>query len=219
MPGIADKLDLARRTGADVEVPIADYVTRIDPAIHKQLHDNLLTWPGGVTAKEGAELAQAEPRLMVEGELPQVRGSYGLEPMFSMGDRKLSLVQTDTEGPMHGLDIHDENGKVVGGMVITPQGKNLEIENVNGIAGHWANSFGPGLIRDLARQLKALYPEAETASGYRVTGAREGRPQQIVVRLDSGLDGVEKVRRLTQRNLRAADKWEGQRGYCSIAAL
>ncbi len=96
---------------------------------------------------------------------------------------------------MHGFDIHDEHGKSVGGLVITPQGKNIEIENVSGIYGHWANSyFGPALIRDLAKQLEALYPDAETVSGYRATGAGPGRT--VTIKLDAGLDGLEKVRDL-----------------------
>jgi hypothetical protein len=195
VPGIADKLDLARRTGSDVEVPIADWVAGVDPGVAKTLHDDLRIWPGGVTAREGAELGQAEPKLMVDGTVPQVRGSYGMEPMFSMGDRKLTLAPFDTSTDMHGHDILDENGKHVGFVVISPQGKNLNIEELSGVAGMWANSFGPALIRDLARQLKALYPDAETISGWRVTGARP-EPQQVTVKLDDGWDRVEDTQQL-----------------------
>jgi hypothetical protein len=186
--GIGKKLDLARKAGADVEIPIADWIAKIDPGLAKQLDDFVSIWPGGVSAEEAKQLAGAVPKAMVDDPLAQVRGAFGLEPMFSMGDRKLSLAQTDVGPSMHGLDILDENGRPVGGMVITPQGKNIEIENINGIAGMWANDFGPALIRDLVRQLKQMYPEAETISGYRVSGAREGRPEMVTIRLDTPND-------------------------------
>ncbi len=193
VPGIADKLDLARQTGADVEVPIADYVANIDPAVHKQLRDDTRIWPGGVTAREGADLAGVEPKLMVEDTLPQVRGSYGLEPMFSMGDRKLTL-QSDIKEPFQGAEMHtynilDESGKKVGdlALILGSDGK-LHIEQINGVAGQWANSFGPALIRDLARQVKALYPDHDSITGWRVSGARP-EPEQVTVRLDEGPKG------------------------------
>ncbi len=34
---------------------------------------------------------------MVEDTLPQVRGAYGMEPMFSLRDRKLQLVRNDEQ--------------------------------------------------------------------------------------------------------------------------
>jgi hypothetical protein len=211
VPGIADKLEVARQTGSDVDIPIADWVAHVDPAIAKNLHDDLRIWPGGVTAREGLELGEAEPKLMIEDTLPQVRGSYGMEPMFSMGDRKLTLrSDADRFGhelpkygqteEMHGIGIYDENSRMVGYITLTPQGKNLNIEEISGTAGRWANHFGPALIMDLKRQLKAMYPEAETISGYRVTGARKeagSGPATTSVKLDAkGLDQVEATRDL-----------------------
>ncbi len=65
VPGIADKLDVARRTGADVDIPIADWVAHVDPALAKTLHDDLREHSpptGGVTAKEALELGEAEAK-------------------------------------------------------------------------------------------------------------------------------------------------------------
>lgn len=58
VPGIGDKLELARTTGADVEVPISGWLASVDPAIAKALHDDIRVWPGGVTAREAGEPTQ-----------------------------------------------------------------------------------------------------------------------------------------------------------------
>src|SRR6185312_12734677 len=51
--------------------------------------------------------------------------------------------------------------------------------------GQWANAFGPSLMRDLLRQVKTLYPDAERIGGYRVSGARQGAADTTWVRLDA----------------------------------
>lgn len=222
VPGIADKLESAKLTGSDVEVPVADWVSKVDPTVMEKLHDDLRLWPGGITAREAGEATPptqvdengvtttmgegTEPekqgipfeyKQMVDSPLAQVRGAFGLEPMFAQGDRKLTLERNDG-GPgnftidpaagMHGFDILDEKGNAVGGMVITPEGKNLVIENVEGVWGMHANAFGPSLMRDLLKQLKAQYPEAETLSGYRISGARAkaGARDTATVKLEAG---------------------------------
>ncbi len=44
---------------------------------------------------------------------------------------------------------------------------------INGIGGLGPRDFGPSLMRDLLRQLKAEFPNAESITGHRVSGARE----------------------------------------------
>lgn len=197
VPGIESKLDLARATGEDISVPIKDWIGKVDPAVARQLNDDIRMWPGGVTAAE-AKAPAATPEL-VDAPLPQVRGTSGLEPMFSMGDRKLSLANmkpeefgADVDGvamTSHSYDMLDENGQKVGDLEVIPgRNKELYVNMINGSAGMWANSFGPSLIRDIKGQLKALYPDYDTLTGHRVTGAREtaGRGGDLArVRLDT----------------------------------
>lgn len=182
VPGIDDKLALARETGADVHIPIADWISNVDPQVANFLHDDIRMWSGGITAREAAE--PLEPSAIVDAPLPQVRGTSGLEPMFAMGDRKLSLVKgiiPDAERwapegmPLDTYHMLDENGQKVGEMEIIPDEaeKTLHVQMINGVAGRYSNSFGPSLIRDIKRQLKEAYPDYTTITGHRVSGARE----------------------------------------------
>lgn len=225
VPGIGDKLEQAKLTGSDVEVPVADWVANVDPMVARNLHDDLRVWPGGITAREAGEakppvemdeegkvVTSTEPvtqgipfeyKTMVDSPLAQVRGSYGLEPMFAMGDRKLSLLKAgeDTmpglnalgatvDNPVHLIDMLDEHGQKVGEMHIVPNEatKQLLVDWVGGEAGRHANSFGPSLIRDVKKQLKAMYPDYESLAGWRVSGAREraGTLGQAEVKLEAG---------------------------------
>ena len=99
--------------------------------------------------------------------------------MYAIGDRKLtlepSLKETDTVGlERHEYKFLDQDGNDVGFLELYPDAakKQLYIGMIGGKAGLYSNSFGPSLIRDLKRQLKELYPEYETITGHRVTGAR-----------------------------------------------
>ena len=196
VPGIADKLEAARTMGADVDIPLRDLGAKGDPAILKTLHDDIRIWPGGVTAREATELP-TEPKVMVDSPLAQVRGAAGLEPMFSIGDRKLTLTLTGKEpipgepsAPegIHNYDMLDENGHRVGGIELWPneQTKQLYVGLITGDPGSHPNDFGPSLMRDLLRQLKTLYPDYKELAGYRVSGAREaaGATGKASVRFD-----------------------------------
>lgn len=238
VPGISGKLESAKLTGADVEVPVADWVSKVDPTVMEKLHDDLRMWPGGITAREAGQATPptmvdetglvtkmgegAEPekqgipfeyKEMVDSPLAQVRGAYGLEPMFAMGDRKLSLLK-EGEDVMPGLKdgkvedqalhlfgLMDEHGQRVGDLHISPSedGKSLGVDWIGGAAGIHANSFGPSMIRDLLKQLKAQYPEAETLNGHRVSGARE-TPGLASVKLEAGdtLKSYEDARRILE---------------------
>lgn len=177
---IADQLDLARETGADVHVPISDWIGKVDPAIATALRDDIRMWPGGITAREAT--VPIPPKAMVDSPLAEVRGTSGLEPSFAMGDRKLALqkvseLPVDPQSTLayHNFDMLDENGQKVGELELVPdpETKTLHVQMINGAGGMWANSFGPSLVRDLKRQLKAQYPDYETVTGHRVTGARQ----------------------------------------------
>lgn len=217
VPDIDRQLQVIRDTGADLTVPTADWVTKVDPALAKELHDDLRVIRGGVTNRE---LAEAVPPIETIAEpLPMARREAGAEPLFSIGDRKLTLQRLNpaTEGEQavidytrsvgldwsqlsenqrniyreevgsgaskftpetgfHDFDLVNENGQSVGTINLSEQqgGKQLYIEMINGLGEYYnPNNFGPSLIRDLVRQLKAEFPNAETLTGHRVTGARD----------------------------------------------
>ena len=54
VPGIEDKLEAAK-TFEDVHVPLADWVTYVDPQLASELKPDLRAWPGGITKNEGGE--------------------------------------------------------------------------------------------------------------------------------------------------------------------
>ena len=189
VPGIADKLELAKATGDDVRIPLADWLTHIPdrPEVMDALHDDIRVRPGGITANEVKLTADQQ----VDGpkppplpdEVPQVRAASALEPMLSIGDRKLALermkgAEGSAFGPVqgfHDFNLMDEKGNAVGSLNISEQkgGKQLYVDMVNGIGGLGPRDFGPALMRDLLRQLKQEFPNAETITGHRVSGARE----------------------------------------------
>ena len=76
--------------------------------------------------------------------------------------------------PQHFYSFHDENGNAVGQLVIhpDPKSKQLYVDWVGGVGKFGPSSFGPSLIRDIKRQLKEIYPEYESITGHRVSGAR-----------------------------------------------
>jgi len=169
--GIADKLEAARLTGEDVYIPTAAWVSRVDPALAKALNEDIRMWPGGVTAREATQIA--EPRPVVDAALPQIRDVADLEPMFANGDRKVELRKSEERFSdfQDELVIHDADGKPAGYIIVEPRPgtKTLYIDMIQGAD---INGFGPSAIRDLKRQLKEMYPEYETVTGHRVSGAR-----------------------------------------------
>jgi hypothetical protein len=216
LPGIADKLEAARTFGEDVRIPLKDWLTEMDPTVAKDFHDDMRTWPGAITKNE-SKLA-GEPRSVVDAPLAQVRDAMATEPVFSIGDRKLTLKrlteETQPQGPyvgmdpravaeLHGVDwdglgvygqqayinatkpaefgnfhewqMLDQNGKPIGEISILPDPakKQLYVNMINGLGGLYSNAFGPSLMRDIKRQLKEAYPDYESITGHRVSGARE----------------------------------------------
>lgn len=129
------------------------------------------------------ESRKVEPLEPIEA----VRKSAGLEPLFALGDRKLTLRPLDKftydakdpGGPrtVNTFDLYDSQGRNVGLADITEQdgGKTLYVEN---IAADWRlgpspNRFGPRVMIDLLEQIKEAFPNAERIGGFRVSGARE----------------------------------------------
>ena len=251
VPGLAQKLVAAETTGGDVKVPLADMLGHIDPAIFKELKDDIRVRPDGITVEEGRNLETPEP---TEHPLPDIevregeeapkrveapvitephtllRAHAGLEPMFSIGDRKLALQRTAAKegskfGPeqgLHDFDLLDEKGQKVGSVNISEQqgGKQLYIDMIQGgKAGgklYDPNFFGPALVRDLLRQLRQEFPNAETITGHRVSGAREKadsymKPSAspiVPLRMEN-LGDTESIRRLFADAFQSAEIYPG----------
>lgn len=213
VPGIKEQLEAARETGTDIQVPIADWLAKVDPAVAKDLHDDIRVQSGNITARE-VELEKVGneavplPVQSVEAPLAQARAAASLEPLFSIGDRKLTLarltpeeasIQFGPEAGFHDFSLSDEQGRLVGTINLSTQqgGKQLYIEMINGINGLGPRDFGPSLMRDILRQIKAEFPEAESITGHRVSGARDKagtyndpRYQSPVVKLDAVDDTI-----------------------------
>ena len=190
VPGIADKLDLARSTGADVEIPIADLFAKADPKVIKALGEDIRAWPGGITAREAA--LGIEPKAMVQDALPQVRGAAGLEPAYGWGDRKLTLV---------GNEVLNDAGKPVGTLdvVPNPETKQLTVQ----FAGEPDSStFGPGAVNDLMKQLSTQYPGYESITG--VSSPEIGKAPVAPLVGAVTKEGYEAAKRVMGGNLGAA---------------
>lgn len=186
VPNLREQLEATKETGADITIPMADWITKVDPEVAKNLHDFIRAVPGGITEFEAKAAAEAPPPIpMVNETIPVVRGTQGYEPMFALGDRKLELKPSAKPALAPGeipdvvepdeIGMHNESGQRVGDIHITPfdGGKKLYVDMINGIGEYYnPNNFGPALMRSIVRQLKDIYPQAEHIGGYRVTGAR-----------------------------------------------
>lgn len=86
--------------------------------------------------------------------------------------------RTQAYAGLHDIDILDENGKQIGTINISEQkgGKQLYIDMIQAgeqMTGFYSPNFlGPSLVRSIKAQLKAMFPNAETVTGHRVSGAR-----------------------------------------------
>lgn len=193
-PAMKDKLAAAELAGTDVQVSLADWLANVDPEVAKALHDDIRVRDTGLTVNEGK--LKSEPKAAGPDIAQQVRGAAGFEPMFAAGDRFVRLSrklpkEADAEmyaqGGLHDVQIFDENDNPIGMINLSTAqgGKQLYIDMIS--AGSRENKFyqpnylGPSMIRDLKRQLKNLFPEAETITGHRVSGAREKAGEAVVM--------------------------------------
>lgn len=58
VPNIKEQLAVARETGGDVEIPLADWLAHVDPALAKELHDDVRVRPKGLTIREADSLPE-----------------------------------------------------------------------------------------------------------------------------------------------------------------
>src|SRR6266403_113473 len=133
-PGIAEEIRTAVATGGDVQVPLADWLAKVDPEVAKELHDDIRVRPGGVTKNEKEAEAEAKkaPGDNFKGEpLPNA----GLVPANMAPD---GTIYVGTKNSQHfelsrkyGADIRKEQGLQPGEGTwkdtgfVTPDGKFL----------------------------------------------------------------------------------------------
>jgi hypothetical protein len=115
VPGIEDKLNLARASGDDVTVPLADWVAKVDPEVMKLLAEDIRVRPGAITAREAMLTKEADaaspPPIPLPEEVPTLRAAHGLEPLYSIGDRKIALrPMEDAATKSHAMRIAEEQG-------------------------------------------------------------------------------------------------------------
>ena len=78
VPDIARKMEAAQASGGDIQIPIADWVTRMDPAISKALEPAVRGWPGGITDLEATEPPEYDAT--AASVLTQMRRAIGTDP-------------------------------------------------------------------------------------------------------------------------------------------
>src|SRR5229473_4330652 len=186
VPGITESLPAAEAAGADIAVPLADYLAKTEPDVHKALHDHISIRDGVPTLDEMK--ITTEPKQAIADPVASIRASAGLEPLAMAGDRRVGLkeiIRSETPSWMernlqsfHDIEMQDETGKTIGTINLSfdKTKKQLYVEDIQAGVEHnqfyQPNFLGPALIRDVKRQLKAMFPEAETITGHRATGAR-----------------------------------------------
>jgi len=96
VPDIVQQLRSSEVTG-NVRVPLADWLSKVDPEVARELHDDIRVREGGVTKNEAKEALEARsarelPPLEVrpypdEGDVPinNVRESSGMTPLWDRG--------------------------------------------------------------------------------------------------------------------------------------
>lgn len=76
----------------------------------------------------------------------------------------------------HEFDIHDASGTPVGRAALDASDpKNIYLHDIGQPGDNWiegSNTFGPSAMRSLIPQLQQHFPEAETLSGFRISGMR-----------------------------------------------
>lgn len=185
VPDMAQQLEAARQTGADVHVPLADWLAKVDPQVAKELHDDIRVRPEGVTKSEVAEAPEIKPREpmqtpdSVNRVADQLRDAAGLNLAEGRDLRTLKMKKegepakfpNDSVG--HTFALVDQEGKDAGHLLISEhdEGKRLYVDEVFTREGPQA--WGPKAVRDLLQQIKQEFPNAETLEGVRVSGARE----------------------------------------------
>lgn len=130
----------------------------------------------------------------------ELREKLGVEPgsaadAAGLGKDSQFFKMLDPEGLEHGF------------VELIEQGKNLQIEMI--ASGVSTGKLSPRVVRDLLTQLKELFPNAETISGYRVSGARAAADKMGVAKIAlAAIDPAEVMKLTNYLNDTRKAKWE-----------
>ena len=82
--------------------------------------------------------------------------------------------QTTAGANDHSFDLIGPDGKPIASIALTEQdgGKNLYVNEFEGVEGNVTNKLGTRVMLDVLRQVKMEFPLAESISGFRADGAR-----------------------------------------------
>lgn len=252
VPQIAEQLRVGVTSGGDIEIPIKLWLTKADPEVQKQLHDFVRVHPGDVTKNEVqmmseiekvfAEAKKGEPEVAVADELPVIKEDPAVTAVTAIRDnakfsvppitpeRKLTLKRSGTDASdFHQFELQDEAGKSRGYVILSEQkgGKEIYIEDISGLDRvESANEFGPRMIRDVLRQIKEEFPQAESLTGFRVSGARdkagtwESHGKATIKLDDPDLDVVvgiiEGVLKRKELGMDIAVEWKPKEAYTKV---
>lgn len=164
VPRLQEQLQAAEATGGDVEIPVAAFLTRAEPELWAALKDNIRFREGGLTAEEAKALPPSEP---TGQPVEDIRQASGLAPK-----PQYTITRSDTAGQAHVYNITGPEGDA-GHFYIREDegGRKLYIDDI--VANDGAGALGTGAMRDILRQIKTEFPNAEVLEGQRVSGARE----------------------------------------------
>lgn len=193
VPRIKEQLDAAWQFGGDIEIPLSEWLARVDPQMMQVFKDDIRVRPGNITKRE-AELGK-EPApfdgIVSADPVDNLRTASRLDPLLSL-EEKLRMsramdpelvelaeqIGAESKRPTHPFVLVDQKGEPAVQMIVSEYdgGKSLFVEDIRAMIenlNYGVGSFGPALMRDVLRQIKQQFPQAEKISGYRVSGARE----------------------------------------------
>lgn len=188
VPDIEAQLKTAATTGSDIEVPMANWLARVEPQVASQLHDHIRLRSEGMTLAEVAEHAKPiteEPLPAPQTVEQGARREAQLDPLAETGQTlRLKRGKTDEE-EFTEFELYGDRGQV-GSMTVQLTRENLlYVENILGYMGgetgvelaatkrKAVNAFGIRQIAPLLDELQREYPTATRIGGYRISGARD----------------------------------------------
>lgn len=149
-----------------------------------------------------------------------LRKSAGLETRFAFGEevkrlkleaapelkeRFIDSLGESKVGEPQFFKMLDPEGLEHGFVELVDQGKNIAIEMI--ASGVSTGKLSPRVVRDLLAQLKEMFPQAESISGVRVSGARAEAPAAVKIAL-AAIDPAEVMKLTNYLNDTRKAKWE-----------
>jgi len=192
IPDLKERLSLLEANNGKINVPLSDWLSKMDPELAKEFEDFITVRKGGLSkedidfVKDSADQERIPVLETGHGPTDAIRASIHAEPLFDAERmQKLKLEPEDTSHltdmeaalqPGRRFNLIDQGGKNIGSLSVYEDTINNHLD-INWIGGRRpgeavANAFGPRVIRDLLAQIKNEFPNVETIGGMRVSGAR-----------------------------------------------